>query len=138
MCSRCEELEERVAWLEDELGIQKKADIYKRLKASLAGSTVRGQVAELLSALYAAAGRPMSIWQILEAVPSPTNKEDRQPQLVSVWVCAARRVLGDRAIVTVWGRGYALSEAGMTAVADMLELKPADADLAGGTGRIAA
>lgn len=127
MCVRCEELEERVAWLEGELGIQRVADHVLALRQVLdvalreQGAQRRGrnQSAELVMALYRANGRPLSRYQLLDAIPSPTGRE-RDAKIVDVWVCIARKGIGADAIENVWGRGYRLSQAGIARVAEAL------------------
>jgi DNA-binding winged helix-turn-helix (wHTH) protein len=125
MCDRCPELEERVAWLESELGIQRSVQVVRRLREFMLSQTGkskvgRSQVAELVAALYAANGRPLTRYQIMEAIPSPTGRDDRDDKLVDVWVCFARRSFGRETISNVWGRGYALSGVGVAKVAGIL------------------
>lgn len=124
MCERCPELEERIAWLEGELGLQRRTEVFNALRAPAAPGTrssfTRNQSAELLAALYAADGRTLNRYQLLEAIPSPSGK-DRDAKIVDVWVCWARKHLGKDAIDNVWGRGYRLSPLGMARVAALIE-----------------
>ena len=123
MCDRCEELQESVAWLESELGIQRSADRVERIKSALFPyrRSGRGQAAYLLEALYAAKGKVMTKLQILEALPSPSRNEERGLKLVDVVVCIARASLGKGAIQTVWGLGYRMTDAGLEAIRAILE-----------------
>ncbi len=124
-CLHCAALEERVAWLESELGLQVRAEISSRLRNAILGIASgnrggRAQTADLVAALYAAKGRPMTIWQIMEAIPSPSGNDDRDPRLAAVLVCIARKWLGHDGIRTVWGAGYALTEVGMEKVQSLI------------------
>lgn len=119
-CARCEELEERVAWLESELGIQRDATDYARLRIAMkraspagAGGWSRRSGVLLVMALLQANGRVMSRLQLLEAIPpADRGDDDRSPKIIDVWVCCARRAFGADLIDTVMGRGYRLSEVG--------------------------
>lgn len=130
MCARCEELEERVAWLEGELSQQLSDDAHQRLRnamllgcAAARDSSGRAGAAQLVLALYAARGRVMSRLQLMEAMPPKAGGEDeRDPQIVQVRVCLARKGLGHDLIENVWGRGYRLSEVGMERVAAIISL----------------
>lgn len=119
-CLHCDELRERVAWLESELGIQREADTVRRIREALKDTQSRPQVAQLLAALYAANGRPMSRYQILEALPTKHDNDERGSQLISVLVCHARKALGKAAINTVWGHGFYLTPLGMAKVREAL------------------
>jgi DNA-binding response OmpR family regulator len=131
-CPRCAELEERIAYLESELGLQRDADQVGRIhdlmrRAGMPGSTGgRAQAAEMVMALYRAGGRPVTTWQLLDAVPSP-SRADRGPNIVKVWVVVARKALGRDAIRTVWGKGYAITEAGIGRVKAILNPEGAGA-----------
>jgi DNA-binding response OmpR family regulator len=129
MCDRCEELEERVAWLESELGMQRDAQQFQKLHDAMAAAfgskrnrkEMRcGQPVELLLALYRAKGSVVSVYQLLERIPSPNDK-DRDAKIVSVWVYFARALLGKDIIDNVWGRGYRLSDTGMQRVKEILD-----------------
>lgn len=125
MCDCHPELRERIAWLESELGISRRNEVFQALRAPAEPGTrssfTRNQSAEVLAALYSANGRVLSRYQLLEAVPSPTGNEDRNVKIVDVWICWARKHLGRDAIDNIWGRGYRLSPAGMARVAALIE-----------------
>lgn len=119
-CNRCEELKERVAWLESELGVQVNTSdaitICRELK-------IRPQAGQIVLALYRAKGRLVSNLQLWDAIPqvvSPKFDDDRSYKMLDVQVCNARKGLGDGMIETVWGKGKALSPAGMARVAAIL------------------
>jgi DNA-binding response OmpR family regulator len=126
MCARCEELEDRVAWLESELGAQQSADLHERLRRALLrdsrGAPSRASLAcRFIAALYAAHGRTMTVRQLFEAIPPKAGGEDeRQDKLIHVWACHARKGLGTDAIQVTYGQGYRLSPAGMSRVAAIL------------------
>ena len=127
MCLRCEELEERVAWLEGELGLVSENEQFRLLRtAMLAPSNSRSRVGRaaavnLVLALYRARGRTLSRPQLLDAIPSPSGNSERLDTIINVWVCFARRCFGNDAIESVWGKGYRLTDSGMTQVAAILE-----------------
>jgi DNA-binding response OmpR family regulator len=129
MCDRCAELEERVAWLESELGLRRETEAEDRLHrfmTSEAAYTInRPGACRFTLALYRARGRAVSRPQVLEAVPPVAGGEDeRNWRIVDVWACHARRALGVDAIQTVRSRGYRLTEAGMARVAAILGDQP--------------
>lgn len=122
-CEHCEELKERIAWLESELGLQRDFDALKKIHGEMKGSTPnpKWSVARMLLAMYAAKGRPMSRAQMLEASPPRSRGEDdRAFSLTSVWVCKAREIFGREIIENVWGVGYRLTPVGMAKIAAIL------------------
>lgn len=124
MCDRCEELEERVAWLESELGLQVSADLVDRIRRGLGGIGQQSKAngtARLIAALYAANGRPMTRWQLLDAIPSRAGNEERNANIISVWVSFARKKLGPNAIHNAWDVGYRLTPEGMARISAILE-----------------
>ena len=108
-----EELVEEVAYLRSELGATTDHDRDKLIAA------LRTTLAEarILSALYAARGRPVSNWRLAEAAPPGRMTADRNDvAAVKVWISRIRRKLGADAVLTIHGLGYALSPAGMAIV----------------------
>lgn len=123
MCERCEDLEEEVAYLKSELGLQEDAEAYRRLRAAMkaaAGNSGRFQAVGLVLALYHAKGRVLSRYQLLEVCPSPSGKEDRDATIINVWVHQVRKALGSGVIENVWGRGYRLTDLGRQVVSAVL------------------
>lgn len=116
-CPHCAELEERIAWLEGELGLRVDAD---QIQALIAAFRLSPGVAHVVRALYASKGRTVTHLQLLEAIPSPAELEDRSQSNVGTLVCRARKRLGAGAIESVWGRGYRMTEAGMATVTSIL------------------
>lgn len=133
MCTRCEELEERVAWLESELGIQVDITAIERLRRYfLAQARQQGRsragAARFVMALYGLKGRAATRLQLLDATARDEADEGRAPKIIDVWVCIARRVLGHEAIETVWGSGYRLTAEGQARVAEIIgDVQPARA-----------
>lgn len=123
MCSRCDDLEEQVAWLRSELGLQRDLATENRLCETIPRGAHAGrpQLARFVMALYAAKGRPVTRFQLLEACPPTTADEDsRSEKILDVWVWRARGWLGRDAVLTLHGKGYRLSESGMAKVAALL------------------
>jgi DNA-binding response OmpR family regulator len=121
MCARCEELEERVAWLESELGLQTHALTLDLLRSAMnTGSTYKRKgAAALVAALYGAKGRPLDRLQLSERLPRG-GRDGRDERVVDVYICAARKELGADIIATVWGGGYRLTDTGMARVSAIL------------------
>jgi hypothetical protein len=119
-CPKCAQKDEQIAWLESELGIQRDEEIVRRLVEALPCGREYGrpQVASYLACLYAARGRLLSRFQILERVPG--RNEDRALDIVGVWTHRARLALGRDAITTVRGHGICLSPSGLEWVARVL------------------
>lgn len=123
MCDRCDELEEEVAYLRSELGLVRDSDVIARLRDHMRGVEDAGghrpHGAQVVAALYAAKGRPLTRLQLLDACPSRTGSDERGTRLIDVWVYHARRSLGRDAIANVWGSGYRLTEIGMAKVGEI-------------------
>lgn len=120
LCSHCEELAERVAWLEGELGAQLSGGQVNDIRRAL---NIRPQTAQMILALYRAKGRMMSnlqLWETIPQVKNPHADDDRNFKAVDVQICNARRALGPGMIDTLWGRGRALTPAGMARVRSCL------------------
>jgi len=133
MCDRCSELEEKIAWLEGELGLQMRqtdlAKVQRYLHVAAGISALGGgkatSVAEVVLALYQARGRVVSKLQLMEAAPPDSALYDeRNPKIVDVWIWRARNGLGSGAIGTSWGRGYYLTPEGLAKVSRILSDLP--------------
>jgi DNA-binding response OmpR family regulator len=127
-CERCLELQERVSWLESELGLQRSSAEWALLKrvfpASKDGHGANGVALKTIMALYHARGRPLSCLQIMEAVPPRGGGDDeRYAESVRCWIVRARQIAGSDAIETVWGRGYRLSDVAMKKIKSVLEAR---------------
>lgn len=108
-----EELEEEVAYLRSEMGLANTAAAVAAVKA--ATGLQDGAVRALL-ALYAAKGRPLAKYQILEAIPAQRGHDDRDPKLADVWVNHIRRATSHGVVNTLWGHGHSISPAGVALV----------------------
>lgn len=124
MCERCEELEERIAWLEGELHLRHETSDLGAIQAAYRLSP--GEAAILLS-LYKARGRTMRSHVLLESLPARDHARDRDPKSVDVRICRIRRRIGRDAISTIWGHGYSISETGASAVRATLASAGGDA-----------
>lgn len=119
MCIRCDELEEEVAWLRSELGIQTELTVKSGLARSLGLSP--GELSVVL-ALYRANGRVVPSSFIEETIPSTWGRAgDRCDRLVAVYVCRIRKALGAGVIETVCLMGYQLTSAGREIIRGALE-----------------
>lgn len=129
-CPHCAEKDDRIAWLESELGGRLAADLVDRIRSALiAGGrqSKRAGAAKLIAALYDARGRTMTRPQLSDALPSTLGHTERSDKIIDVWVCHARKSLGKDAIENVWGRGYRLTPIGMARVAAILNPNPQQA-----------
>lgn len=117
MCARCADLEERVAWLERELGMVRDIERHHRFRraARLIPST-----AEVVLRLYDAAGGVVTNAQILEMLPSGRLEKDVLTNLTKVHMCRARRALGRDVVETQWGVGYRMTPQGRARVRAIL------------------
>jgi DNA-binding response OmpR family regulator len=70
------------------------------------------QQSAMLGVLYAAYPRAVSVFGLLESMPSRSGAEDdRIPKLAQVQVCHMRKRLGHDAIESVHGFGYRMGKA---------------------------
>jgi hypothetical protein len=125
-CARCADLEEQIAYLRSELGLQHDNQAHRRVRDVMLTRNAGGKVGRsgsvgLVMALYGAKGRPVTRWQLLETVASPSGNDERLPKIIDVWVCYARKTLGHDAIANVWGKGYCLTSTGMERVRAIIE-----------------
>lgn len=125
-CPHCAAKDERIAWLESELGLQRDETARDKLRSALATATENARhgmngTARFVLALYGARGRAMSSQQLLDAIPPRWGGDDeRLPTIVRVWASSARKTLGKDAISTAWGSGYRLTPEGMARVGAIL------------------
>jgi DNA-binding response OmpR family regulator len=69
------------------------------------------QQSAILGVLYAAYPRVVSVFGLLESMPSRSLAEDdRMPKLVQVQVCHIRKRLGHAAIESFYGAGYRMGD----------------------------
>lgn len=122
-CPHCEELRERIAFLEGELGMQVRDTEHALVAAAIKGQRFGGrqQVADFILTLYRAKGRVVGTFQVLEAIPPKDHGGDeRNPDIVKVWAHTARLAIGRSCIETCWGRGYRMTPLGLEKVAAIL------------------
>lgn len=108
-----EELEEEVAFLRSELG-QSCSDT--ELLELQKGTGLRPGETQVLMALHRAKGRLVSHAALFEAAPAKWAGEDRNPEIVKVYISKIRSALGPNTIETGHGRGYRLTDEGQRAV----------------------
>ena len=125
-CPHCAEKDERIAWLEGELGLQRSSGeidaLYRAFPMAPGKHSCTGRAFDTILVLYHAKGRVVSRLQIMDAIPPKNGGDDeRTAQSVSVWVLRARKMLGRDAIHSVWGRGYRLSDEAMIRVQAVLD-----------------
>lgn len=112
-CARCELLEERVAYLERELG-------FRRNDAEVAALIVRLGLtrteARLVLLMYKAGGKPVRESQLCDELPQGGGG-DSVKKLISL----ARAKLDEDFILTTSGVGYSLSPKGLSRVLAALE-----------------
>ena len=116
MCARCDELLERVAWLESELGIRNRAEEAVRLGFKLSPSEAR-----ILLRLYHAGGRLVTLAQLDDAAPAFDPSGDREYVVGRVYAYRLRMRMGGDTIRGVRGQGYHLSPEGVAAVCAVIQ-----------------
>lgn len=109
-CSRCDELRERVAWLEAELGLRGEAEALDAL--NMAFGLARG-VAQIVMRLYRAKGHLVTKAMLEEAIDHKFASDEPCRKFVEVYIGRARRALGFAAIRTAPGLGYAMQPEGL-------------------------
>ena len=112
-CARCEELELRVTWLEEELGLQTREEQLDAIRIALKCAPME---AWFLLTLWKAKGRPVDRYWLLSARPAlrnVTNTEDPSLNMLRVYITKARKAIGPGCIRSVWGKGYSMTPEGM-------------------------
>jgi len=119
ICNDCADKDERIAFLESELGWRKDAQRQQRLKEAF---DLRPKERAMLEMLYGAKGAPVPRWRLENATLEPGDEEERlySDNVVSVYIVKLRKKLGPHSIDTLWGKGYSLTVRGMDAVARAL------------------
>lgn len=116
-CARCDEMAERVAFLEAELGLRITAG---EIEAVRVGFGLRPGAVHLVLALYAAKGAVVSVPQLEDAVPPKDHARERVAKIIDVYVCGVRKVAGKDFIRTAWAQGYYLPPESMAKVEGVL------------------
>ena len=121
-CARCRELEDRVATLEDQLGIERER-VEKRILLAAFGLT-QTEVWYLL-ALWRAKGRVVDPYWLLDNRPIRSLDEDKQSNplnVVRVYMFKLRRKLGSECFESLRDEGYRLTPAGLAKVQKVISL----------------
>jgi DNA-binding response OmpR family regulator len=113
-CPHCDDLQERIAYLESELGLHLET---QNMAALMTAFGLRPGHCHLLLALYAARGKVVRPLQLEDAIPAKDENRDRVAKIVDVYVCFIRKMMGKDTILNIWAQGYALSPQGQTRVA---------------------
>lgn len=108
MCARCERLEEEVAYLKSELGLQIDGG---QIAATKIAFRVTEQKARILIVLYRARSRMVSNAQLLDSLPPRYGEDERSEKHVHSSISQLRRVVGMAAVETIYAQGYRLSDA---------------------------
>jgi len=108
-CARLAELEEENRQLRRELAFSVDAARGKMLAKHLGITPQQGLI---VTALYAAKGRPIAPWDIADAIGSSVMKDGfEQADVIRVQVSKIRTAVHPSFISNVWGAGYYMSEA---------------------------
>lgn len=120
VCLERERLEEEIAYLRSELGIQVSLTDQASLRREY--GMPRGDAALALR-LYNAHGRVVSAESLEESIPSRHGGpvSDRCVKIVDVYICRIRKALGFEAIATACGLGYQMTPAGQEKIRRALE-----------------
>lgn len=117
-CPHCADKDDRIAWLEGELGLRVTAGARHALCRAF---IIRPSEATILARLYAAKGNCVSTWILMDETARSPGRDDRGLNNISVLILRLRRALGREAIETVYAAGYRLSAAGMAKVSSAIE-----------------
>jgi DNA-binding response OmpR family regulator len=112
-----EELEEEVAYHRSELNEAATERNFTSLRRAFALAPTETR---FLLALYEARGRTLSKWIFDEKVP-PVTGQDRQSNVVAVYICRIRHAIGRGAVKSEWGRGYYLTPEGAETVSRAID-----------------
>lgn len=118
-CPRCADLQEQVAYLRSEPALSIEEE---RISLTRRALRVSPQEARLLLVLYDSK-RVMSKAALEERLPLLKTEERyiaHNGGITTVLVCRIRARLGKDAVVTEWGLGFKLSEAGRALIATAL------------------
>jgi hypothetical protein len=122
LLDKCGELEEQVAYLKGQLGLQVGATEASKLRAGFDLTTK--EVAVVLH-LYETRARATTKEGVLNALYG-ASLDVPEIKIVDVFVCKARKKLPDGSIETIWGHGYRLTSIGVAAIEAVLGSPLAD------------
>jgi DNA-binding response OmpR family regulator len=119
-CPHCEELRERIAWLEQELGLRMSNSVTDKVMRAFRLTPAE---AWFVIVLWEAKGRPVERHWLLDNKPVVRAKQTEYPSLnmLRVYINKVRGQLGKDAIRAVWGIGYAMTPTGIELVNKALE-----------------
>ena len=112
-CERCLELEERIAWLEGELGVQVKQT---QVRVICTAFSITATEAWFALILWKAKGRTVDRYWLLDNRPSA----ERHPEIghlnmLRVYMSKLRRSIGPY-FKTDWGNGYCITPEGISLI----------------------
>ena len=118
MAYKIECLEEKVAYLEAELGLSDSIQLEMKMRSAFA---LMPTDAKVLATFYSArAGRPLTR-EHLDDIISTFSCREHETKVVEVYICRIRKILGYASIENIWGRGYRLSPEGREKVSSAIE-----------------
>jgi len=119
-CERCEELKERIAWLETELGLRVKNDNTATIMQTFHLTPIE---AWFVLVLWEAKGRPVDRYWLLDNRPTTRDRISEYPSLnmLRVYINKVRAQIGKGSIKGVWGVGYAMTPEGMELITKTLK-----------------
>jgi len=112
-CPCCEIKDEEIRHLRRELGLRMADGEIGALMSRLGVSPTQ---ARLLRVLYAAKGRTVGHGALIDELPMDGDQES-----LKSLVCRMRKVIGEKAIETAHGHGYALTAGGLSLVLGALQ-----------------
>jgi len=119
-CDRCEDLMERIRWLEEELGLQQ-SGVYGRIVANR--FTLTPTEAWIVMILWKAKGRTVDRHWLLDHRPTVLRGDtDGEFELntIRVYVSKIRKLMNGDYIKTEWGKGYYMSPEGVKFIDDVV------------------
>lgn len=112
-CPRCALLEERIAWLEGELGVQLDQTQTRLICSAFAMTQTEAWFALVL---WKAKGRTVDRYWLLDNRPKARERNqdgDRDNMnMLRVYICKLRKLLGPH-VEPEWGKGYYLTKTGL-------------------------
>lgn len=116
-CSECENLREKVAYLESELGLADEATLSADFHQMRGLTQIQVRI---LMALYRAHGRILSVSQLIDL----TGLDTMRIELMRVHIFNLRRRVGKDVIANSWSLGYRITPQGMAVVESMRANQP--------------
>lgn len=112
-CPHCEELRERIAWLESELGVQNSQTQIRLICSAFALTKTE---AWFVMTLWKAKGRTVDRFWLLDNRPLLDRTTDRENiNVLRVYMSKLRKLFGPH-INPQWGKGYYMTAEGIALV----------------------